>query len=102
MLTFLKNVDIKHIEPGDVLLVDKGFTVQDLLLSSDWERGTVLLQKKSTWQIAKARIHVELFNERLKKFKLVSRIIPQSLNPVAAQMVYVACCLVNFQSSLCI
>ena len=46
MLTFLKNVDIKHIEPGDVLLVDKGFTVQDLLLSSDWERGTVLLQKK--------------------------------------------------------
>ena len=24
---------IKHIEPGDVLLDDKGFTVQDLLLS---------------------------------------------------------------------
>ena len=103
---------IKHIEPGDVLLVDKGFTVEDLLLS---RRATIKIpaflgkrdsltaeEEMSTRRIAKARIHVERFNERLKKFKLVGRIIPLSLNPVASQMVYVACCLVNFQISLCI
>ena len=102
---------IKHIEPGDVLLVDKGFTVQDLLLSQQatvkilaflGKRDSITAEEMSTWQIAKARIHVERFNERLKKFKLVGRIIPLSLNPVASQMVYVACCLVDFQSSLCI
>ena len=100
------------IEPGDVLLVDKGFTVQELLLSQQatvkilaflGKRDSITAEEEmSTWQIAKARIHVEHFNERLKKFKLVGRIIPLSLNPVASQMVYVACCLVDFQSSLCI
>ena len=103
---------IKHIEPGDVLLVDKEFTVQDLLLSLQatikipaflGKRDSLTAEEEmSTRQIAKARIHVEHRNERLKKFKLVGRIIPLSLNPVASQMVYVACCLVNFQSSLCI
>ena len=103
---------IKHIEPGDVLLVDKEFTVQDLLLSRQatikipaflGKRDSLTAEEEmSTQRIAKARIHVERFNERLKKFKLVGRIIPLSLNPVTSHMVYVACCLVNFQSSLCI
>lgn len=39
--------------------------------------------------------------ERLKKFRLISRIIPLNLCHVASQMVYVCCCLVNFQPSLC-
>ena len=69
---------LNHINPGDALLVDRGFTVQELLLSKQAsifippflggrERLTgeeELLTKK----ITKARIHVERFNERLKKF----------------------------------
>ena len=102
---------IKHIEPGDVLLVDKGFTVQDQLLS---RQATIKIpaflgkrdnltkeEEMTTRRIAKARIHVERYNDRLKKFGLLSKTIPLSLSPVASQMVYVACCLVNFQSSLC-
>ena len=54
-----------------------------------------------TRRIAKARIHVERFNERLKKFKLLSRRIPLSLAPLATQLVVVAACLVNFQKTLC-
>ena len=41
---------------------------------------------------AKARIHVEI----LKKFRPVDQVIP-----IASQMIYVGCCLVNFQDCLC-
>lgn len=103
---------LQHIEPGDVLLVDKGFKVQDLLLSKQatikipaflGKRASLTAEEEmDTRRVAKARIHVERFNERLKKFNLLSRTIPLSLSPVASQMVYVGCCLVNFQSSLCV
>ena len=95
---------LNHINPGDALLVDRGFTVQELLLSKQAsifippflggrERLTgeeELLTKK----IAKARINVERFNERLKG------VVPMTLCPIAPQIVYVACCLVNFQDCL--
>ena len=54
-----------------------------------------------TKRIAKARMHVERFNERLKKFSLLNRIIPLSLVPLASQLVYVGGMLVNFQEFLC-
>ena len=102
---------IRHINPGDAVMVDKGFTVQELLLAkqatvfippflgnrSKFSKEEVVLLKR----IAKARIHVERFNERLKKFRLLDRIIPLNLASIASQMVYVACCLVNFQDILC-
>lgn len=103
---------LQHIEPGDVLLVDKGFTVQDLLLTRQatikipaflGKRANLTAEEEmDTRRVAKARIHVERFNERLKKFKLLGRTISLNLCPIASQMVFVGCCLVNFQSSLCI
>ena len=100
-----------HIHPGDTLLVDKGFTVNELLLPKQasifippfaggrekFTEKEVLLSKR----IAKARIHVERFNERLKKFRLLDQTISLILAPIASQMVYVTCCLVNFQDCLC-
>ena len=87
-------------------MADRGFTVQDLLnpLQVQLKSPSFLKGRKSlsaaeeleTRRIAKARIHVERFNERLKQFQLVSRRIPLSLAPVATQMVVVAACLVNF------
>ena len=101
---------LEHINQGDVLLVDKGFTVQNLLLPKmatiqipaflgkrdGFTKEEVLMSKR----IAKARIHVERYNERLKKFRLIGKIIPLSLSPMASQLVYVAACLVNFQPRL--
>ena len=100
------------LNQGHVLLVDKGFTVQDLLLPKmatiqipaflgkrvykGFTKEKVLMNKR----IAKARIHVECNNERLKKFRLIGKIIPLSLDPMASQLVYVAACLVNFQPRL--
>ena len=102
---------LKHIEPHDVILVDRGFTVQDLVnpLQADINipaflkgRGNLsAAEELSTRKIAKARVHVERFNQRLKQFRLVGRTIPLSLAPLATQMVVVACGLVNFQEVLC-
>ena len=102
---------MKHLKPYDMVLADRGFTVRELLnpLQVELNIPSFLKGRKSlsaaeeleTRRIAKARIHVERFNERLKQFKLVGRKIPLSLAPLATQMVVVSSCLVNFQNTLC-
>ena len=68
---------LQQIKPGDSLRVDKGFTIQHILLTKQttifippflgkrdaFTKEEVMLNKR----IAKARIHVERFNECLKK-----------------------------------
>ena len=102
---------LHHVNPGYSFLVDKVFTVQHLLLPlqakiyippflgkrESFTKEEIVLTKR----IAKARIHVERFNERLKKFRLLDRTIPLVLAPIASQLVFVSCCLVNFQDLLC-
>lgn len=102
---------LRHLEPNDLVMVDRGFTVQDLLNPIQVKlkipsflkgRGSLTAAEElETRRIAKARIHVERFNERLKQFRLVSRKIPLSIAPLATQLVVVAACLVNFQETLC-
>ena len=77
---------MKHLKPYDLVLADRGFTVRELLnpLQVELKILTVLKGRKclsaaeelETRPIAKARIHVERFNERLKQFKLVGRKMP--------------------------
>ena len=69
---------LQHINPGDALLVDKGFTIQHLLLTKQatifippflgkmdvFTKGEVMLTKCTV----KAKVSVEILNERLKKF----------------------------------
>ena len=92
------------------MLVDIGFTAQDLLtprqatvfilsflgMSAPFIKEEILLTKR----IANSPIHVER-NERLKKIRLLNKTIPLTIVPIASQMVYVAACLVNFQICLC-
>ena len=102
---------LNHIKPYDIILADRGFTVQDLLNPLQAKikipaflkgrSSLTVAEELATRKIAKARIHVERFNQRLKEFKLVGRTIPLSLAPLATQMVVVASGLVNFQNALC-
>ena len=99
---------MKHIREDDVILADRGFTVQDLLnpLQTDVKIPSFLKGRSSLSaaaelsmrNIAKARIHVEWFNERVKQFRIVGKKIPA---PFATQMVVVAFGLVIFQGTLC-
>ena len=47
----------------------------------------------------KAKMSVEMLNERLKNI-ILNRVIPLNLRQIASQMVYVASYLVNFQECL--
>ena len=102
---------LSYINHDDSLLVDKVFTIQDLLLPKGatihipaflGKRNSLTKEELiATKCIAVARIHVERFNERLREFRLIDRTIPQTISPIASQLVYVAACLVNFQNCLC-
>lgn len=102
---------MNSIEVKDEFLVDRGFTIQHLLvrvgasifipLFLSAKRELNKEKSVATSRIGKARIHVERFNERLKKFRLVDQVIPQNLAPIASQLVFVASSLVNFQDYLC-
>ena len=101
---------LDYLEKGDVVLADRGFLIEDLCL----EKGAKLvippfLKNRSkftreetvrTKLIARARIHVERFNQRLKTFKILQGGVPMSLVPVISQIIFVLCCLTNFQPPL--
>jgi hypothetical protein len=101
---------LDKINPGDLILADRGFTIEDLLIARQaslnippflGKRTQFTVQEElKTRRIAKARIHVERVIECVKKFKLLSGNIPLSLSPLMDQLVFVACCLVNFQEPL--
>ena len=94
-----------------MILANRGFTVQELLnpLQANVKIPAFFKGRSSlsaaeellTRKIAKARIHIEHFNEQMKQFRLVGRKIPLTQAPLATQMVVVACGLVNFQDTLC-
>ena len=63
--------------------------------------NVTVVEELETRKIAKARIHVARFNQRLKQLALVGRKLPLSLSLLATQMVVVACGLVHFQNKLC-
>ena len=102
---------LQHVNYKDSFLVGKKFTVQHLLLPKQatifippflgkrekFTKEEVILTKR----IAKARIHVERFNERLKRFRLLDRIIPLSLVPMASQLVFVGSIFKNFCVNRC-
>ena len=103
---------LDHFQPGDLVMVDKGFkNIEELLLERQASiaippflgkrKKFTEAEEMLTRKIAKARIHVERYNERVKKFKLIGNTIPLNLVHCASQMVFVACCLVNFQQPLC-
>ena len=106
----LKSGFLEYLNPNDLVLADRGFIIEDLLA----ERGAKLnippfLRKRSSFSlgenmnskmIARARIHVERFNQRLKRFKYLQGVIPQSKIEFLSQAVYVCCCLTNFDQPL--
>ena len=107
----IKSGFLDKIEEGDHILADKGFTIHDLLAKKGArivippfrERGQQQLtaeQNAMTKIVARARIHVERYNERIKNFELLNQKIHSSLIPLLSQIVFIVCVLVNFQEPL--
>ena len=94
------------LSPGDLILADKGFLIQDILpegvtvnvppfLYTKFTEQEILLTK----EIASCRIHVERANERLKNFNILS-FIPPMLRERADTIFQLVAALVNLQFPL--
>uniref|UniRef100_A0A8C6SJG8 THAP-type domain-containing protein n=2 Tax=Neogobius melanostomus TaxID=47308 RepID=A0A8C6SJG8_9GOBI len=95
---------LDHLEAGDLVLANRGFPIRDILSKKGvhlnippFMNGRKKLTPEEdiySKQIERVQVHVERCVERIKKFRLLSKV---TLQPVLSQMVFVAGCLVNFQ-----
>ncbi len=94
------------LEPGDNVMADKGFDIQDILAPIGVRLNILpFLAKKQqltarevgeTRRIAALRIHVERAIGRIKSYRIISNIIPLSLADIASDIFRVCALLTNF------
>ncbi|XP_044585989.1 uncharacterized protein LOC123266026 [Cotesia glomerata] len=100
---------IDLIEPGDVVLADKGFPQ---IQTKVQEKNAILVmppfcnknqftpeEVDETYNIASVRIHIERVNQRIKDFNILSK-VPVSLLPHVDEIVFVICAIINIQKPL--
>ena len=89
---------IELLEEGDVVMADRGFDVQDLLVPKkvilnippflkDREQLTVA-EEMETRKIASVRIHVERAIERIKNFRILQGVVCLSLHDQLDQILF--------------
>ena len=106
---------LDKVEPGDAIMVDRGFNIADLLLEKKaklyippFTRKKAGSDRKSltqseiakTREIASLRIHVERAIERMKNYKLLSQTIDISLWPLLDQLMVIIAVLCNMEPPL--
>ena len=94
------------LEPGDEVMADKGFTIQDLLIphgirlnippflqgNTQFVANDVFVTK---W-IAQLRVHVERAISRVKEYRILQGTLPASMWDSIGHVIYVCCMLSNF------
>lgn len=98
---------LNHLVAGDMILADKGFLIQDILPQGVSLNIPPFLNKgvfteseaKAMKSIARARIHVERANARLKDFRILT-FIPSYLRCYADVIFQLCAALVNLQFPL--
>lgn len=100
---------LDKLEPGDVIMADKGFNVQDLfalqqtkLIAPPIMRKGVASSAASTMtrRIAASRIHVERVIRKLKCFGILRGVIPLTLKSYVSSIVKVCSAIVNLERSI--
>ena len=101
---------LEKLEPGDDIMADKGFQIQDLLAplgvrlnmppflsgNTQMPESDVILTKK----VAHLRIHVERAIGRVKDFRILKDTLPATMWDSINEIVYVCCMLSNFSPPL--
>ena len=101
---------LQLLEPGDEVMADKGFLIQDLLAPIGVRLNVPpLLQSKSqmptddvvvTKKIAQLRVHVERAIGRVKEFRILQTVLPSSMWDSINEIIHVCCMLTNFSPPL--
>ncbi|XP_033732353.1 uncharacterized protein LOC117321864 [Pecten maximus] len=101
----IKSGVLDLLEPGDNLMADRGFDIENILPSGVSLNIPPFLGGRSqftaeevdkTMKIASLRIHVEREIGRIKNYHLLDGVLPLSLAHVAGQIVKVCAFLTNF------
>ena len=97
---------LQHIQRGDRVMVDKGFTIRDELAAVgghlvlphllSGKRQFSQEEAEHNKKIASLRIHVEQYMERLKNWYIFDCPIPISLSDIASNIWVLVVCLSNF------
>ena len=97
---------LQHLNRGDLVMADKGFTIQDELASVGAKLALPHFMKRKKQftkeesehnkKIASLRIHVERYMERLKNWHFFDRPIPVSMSDIASDTWIVVACFSNF------
>ena len=106
-----KNCDfLEYLEPGDEVMADRGFQIEDLLLPLDVKLVAPPFTRKCSYgknkrlnaaeiiktrQIALLRIHVERAIERMKRWEILSR-LPNRTVHIASELISVIAAFCNF------
>ena len=100
---------LEQLNPGDVIMADKGFNIQDLLALYHtrllapplMKKGNISAQTSTaTRRIAKPRVHVERLIRKLKCFNILRGVIPLTFKPYVNSIIKVCAALVNLQPSI--
>ncbi|XP_065301438.1 uncharacterized protein [Dermacentor albipictus] len=99
---------LNRIEPGDVVLADKGFP--GIKAPAEGNKGIVVLppfskgnmqftydELQQTYHIAQVRIHVERAIQRIKLFNILNFRVSNDLIPYMSDIMRMCCILVNLQ-----
>ena len=105
-----KSVYLDYLLPGDEVMTDKGFKIDDLLFPRRVKLNIPAFTKckpqlsgedvTSTRRIARVIIHVERAIRRLKLFKVLSSTVPVSFLKLLDDILIVCSALVNLKSDL--
>jgi len=98
------------LEPGDKVMGDKGFLIQDLLAPIGVRLNVPpLLQSNSqmppedivvTKKIAQLRVHVEQAIGQVKEYHILQSVLPISMWDSINEIIFVCCMLTNFSPPL--
>lgn len=98
---------INQLDPGDLILADKGFVIKDILPNDVQLNVPPFLttpqftreQVRETELIAKARVHIERVMNRIKNFRVL-KFIPAEMFKIATEIFQLCVALTNFQYPL--
>lgn len=100
---------IGQLEPGDAIMVDKGFRLNDLppgvqVHIPPFRKANEAQMSEEdvahTRQVASARVIIERVIGRIKQFHILDRPFPMSMIDIAEQVFQVCCFLSNFRMPL--
>ena len=101
---------LELLEGGDVVMADKGFDIQDLLVTKKVilnipsflreKEQLSLAEEAETRRIASVRIHVERAIESIKNYRILQGVVPLSLLEQLDHIWFICCMLTNFLPAL--